>query len=103
MQQDYTYAVARIRFRETKLLSDADDERPVLLCEYAYQILSSGGGFGYFRKLTETYPRFQGGFVWDFQDKALWQTDENGNRFPEAHLSGRMGTPPMRDSRFLVF
>lgn len=24
MQQDYTYAVARIRFRETKLLSDAD-------------------------------------------------------------------------------
>ena len=24
MQQDYTYAVARIRFRETALLSDAD-------------------------------------------------------------------------------
>ena len=24
MQQEYTYAVARIRFRETKLLSDAD-------------------------------------------------------------------------------
>ena len=65
-----------------KLLADAGDERPVILCEYAYQILSSGGGFEYFRKLTETYPRFQGGFVWDFQDKALWQTDENGNRFP---------------------
>ena len=65
----------------TDLLTDADDKRPIILCEYAYQILNSGGGLKYFRILTERYPRFQGGFVWDFQDKALWQTDENGKKF----------------------
>ena len=64
------------------LLADAADARPVILCEYAYQILNSGGGLNYFRYLTERYERFQGGFVWDFQDKVLWQTDENGERFP---------------------
>lgn len=63
------------------LLSDADDHRPVILCEYAYQILNSGGGLKHFRTLTERYPRFQGGFIWDFQDKALWQEDENGKHF----------------------
>ncbi|MBQ3080207.1 MAG: hypothetical protein IJC48_09470 [Clostridia bacterium] len=65
-----------------KLLSDGTDERPVILCEYAYQILNSGGGLKQFRELTERYPRFQGGFIWDFRDKALWQTDEDGKRFP---------------------
>ena len=65
-----------------KMLTDISDVRPVILCEYAYQILNSGGGMKHFRELTERYPRFQGGFIWDFQDKALWQTDEEGRRFP---------------------
>ena len=63
------------------LLCDVNDSRPVILCEYAYQILNSGGGLKHFRELTEKYPRFQGGFVWDFQDKALWSTDSEGHRF----------------------
>ena len=69
------------RERINKMLTDANDLRPIILCEYAYQILNSGGGLKHFRTLTEQYERFQGGFVWDFQDKALWQTNENGNRF----------------------
>ena len=64
-----------------ELLSDSKDDRPVILCEYLYQILNSGGGMKYFRELTERHPSFQGGFIWDFQDKALWQTDENGRRY----------------------
>ena len=64
-----------------RLLTDVHDTRPVILCEYAYQILNSGGGLKFFRELTERYPRFQGGFIWDFQDKALWQTDESGKKF----------------------
>ena len=64
-----------------RLLSNANDNRPVILCEYAYQILASGGGFEHFRELTERYPRFQGGFVWDFADKALWQTADDGTKF----------------------
>ena len=70
-----------------ELLSDTKDDRPVILCEYAYQILNSGGGLSRFRELTEKYPRFQGGFVWDFQDKALWRADHTpgyGGDFFEA-------------------
>lgn len=65
-----------------RLLTDVSDARPVILCEYAYQILNSGGGMRTFRALTERYERFQGGFIWDFQDKALWQTDAEGHKFP---------------------
>ncbi len=64
------------------LLADQSDLRPVILCEYAYHIMNSGGGLSKFRELTEKYERFQGGFIWDFQDKALWQIDENKRRFP---------------------
>ena len=63
------------------LLMRPDDNRPMILCEYSYQILNSGGGLKHFRELTERFPRFQGGFIWDFQDKALWQTDADGHRY----------------------
>ncbi len=63
------------------LLTDAKDIRPVVLCEYAYHILNAGGGFERFGQLLETYERFQGGFVWDWQDKALVAKDEEGKPF----------------------
>jgi len=68
--------------RITQMLTDYGDNRPIILCEYNYQIMNAGGGMKHFRELTERFPRFQGGFIWDFQDKALWQTDAEGNRFP---------------------
>jgi len=49
--------------------------------EYAYQIRNSGGGLYHFPALTEQYPRFQGGFVWDWQDKSLLQTNAKGEPF----------------------
>lgn len=67
--------------RLDELLTDISDDRPIILCEYAYQIMNSGGNLKKFRYYTERYPRFQGGFVWDWADKALWQKDEDGNRF----------------------
>ena len=55
------------------MLTDPNDDRPVILVEYLYQIRNSGGGLYNFTDLTEKYPRFQGGFVWDWQDKCLLQ------------------------------
>ncbi|WP_167957250.1 glycoside hydrolase family 2 TIM barrel-domain containing protein [Anaerosporobacter faecicola] len=58
-----------------QMLTDQDDNRPVILVEYLYQIRNSGGGMHKFLELLETYPRFQGGYIWDWADKALTQKE----------------------------
>ena len=52
-------------------LADPRDDRPVILVEYLYQIRNSGGRMDKFIDLMRRYERFQGGFVWDWQDKSL--------------------------------
>lgn len=64
-----------------KMLADVEDDRPIILVEYLYQISNSGGGLKKFRELTEKYPRFQGGYVWDWQDKGLLAKAEDGTEF----------------------
>lgn len=63
------------------LLTDTKDDRPVILVEYLYQISNAGGGAVEFRKLLEKYPRFQGGYVWDWQDKCLKNRTEDGTEY----------------------
>ena len=64
-----------------KLLCDPEDDRPIILVEYLYQIANAGGGLEHFLHLTSQYPRFQGGFVWDWQDKCLVGKTEDGKEF----------------------
>ncbi len=64
------------------MLADARDLRPVVLVEYLYQIRNSGGGMYWFAELLERFERFQGGFVWDWQDKCLLAKDPAGREFP---------------------
>ena len=64
-----------------KMLANPYDDRPVILVEYLYQICNSGGGMDKFLELTETYERFQGGYIWDWQDKALEAKDAYGNSY----------------------
>lgn len=54
-----------------EMLTDAEDIRPIVLVEYLYQIRNSGGGMYKFFELLEKYKRFQGGYIWDWQDKCL--------------------------------
>ena len=54
-----------------KMIADNDDRRPIVLVEYVYQIANAGGGMDQFNYFAETYDIFQGGFVWDWQDKCL--------------------------------
>ena len=63
------------------MLTDINDTRPIILVEFLYQIRNAGGGLYHFRELTERHPRFQGGFVWDWQDKTLENTNENGEKY----------------------
>lgn len=64
------------------MLADPRDDRPIVLVEYLYQIRSSGGGMARFDELVNTYPRFQGGFIWDWQDKSLMASAPDGSRYP---------------------
>ncbi|MFD1908951.1 glycoside hydrolase family 2 TIM barrel-domain containing protein [Paenibacillus rhizoplanae] len=41
---------------------------------------NSNGNFKEFWDLIHKFPRFQGGFIWDFQDKALVKHDKDGNK-----------------------
>ena len=64
-----------------RLLCDPADDRPIILVEYLYQISNSGGGLEHFLRFSADYPRFQGGFVWDWQDKCLPGKTPDGKEF----------------------
>ncbi len=52
--------------------------KPLIQCEYAHAMGNSGGDVEEYWKLVRKYPSFQGGFVWDFVDQAVWKTDAQG-------------------------
>ena len=54
----------------------SDQPRPLILCEYAHAMGNSLGGLKEYWDLVRKYPKFQGGFIWDFVDQALrWPAD----------------------------
>ncbi|MBS5521000.1 MAG: DUF4981 domain-containing protein [Clostridiales bacterium] len=52
-------------------MADSSDLRPFIMCEYAYAKSNSNGNFKEFWDYIHKFQRFQGGFLWDFADKAL--------------------------------
>jgi len=62
-------------------LTHETDTRPIILIEFLYQIRNAGGGMFKFHQLVEDYKRFQGGYVWDWQDKALIGKTADGKDF----------------------
>ena len=55
-------------------------EKPFLLCEYMHSMGNSLGGMESYIRLGEEFPQYQGGFIWDFMDQALWRVNCNGQR-----------------------
>lgn len=60
------------------VLTDPHEKRPVIMCEYAYAKGNSTGNFFKFWDLVDSQPRFQGGFIWDWNDKALLHVTPQG-------------------------
>ena len=54
--------------------------KPFILCEYMHDMGNSLGGMESYIRLAEEYPQYQGGFIWDYMDQALWHTDARGRR-----------------------
>ena len=55
-----------------------EDQKPLIQCEYNHAMGNSGGGFKEYWDLVRKYPKFQGGFIWDFVDQALHGQDAQG-------------------------
>lgn len=58
-------------------------DKPFICCEYAHAMGNSCGAVHKYIELTEKYPLYQGGFVWDFVDQAL----ERKNIFNESYYA----------------
>ncbi len=50
--------------------AQGDDPRPLIQCEYAHAMGNSEGGFKEYWDLVRKYPKYQGGFIWDFVDQS---------------------------------
>ena len=49
----------------------SDKPRPLIQCEYAHAMGNSMGGFKEYWDLVRKYPKYQGGFIWDFVDQGI--------------------------------
>lgn len=52
--------------------------KPLIQCEYAHAMGNSQGGFKEYWDLVRKYPKYQGGFIWDFVDQSCRWTGKNG-------------------------
>ena len=65
---------------EVRAYLESNPAKPFLLCEYMHDMGNSLGGMESYIRLAEEYPQYQGGFVWDYMDQALWQEGVHGRR-----------------------
>ncbi len=50
---------------------EGDGAKPYIQCEYAHAMGNSEGGFKEYWDLIRKYPKYQGGYIWDFVDQGL--------------------------------
>lgn len=58
--------------------SQGDNPRPLIQCEYAHAMGNSMGGFKEYWDMVRKYPKYQGGFIWDFVDQGLRVKNKQG-------------------------
>ena len=52
-------------------------DKPLIQCEYAHAMGNSLGGFKEYWDMIRKYPKYQGGFIWDFVDQSpRWKTKD---------------------------
>ena len=58
--------------------TDDKYQKPLIQCEYAHAMGNSQGGFKEYWELIRKYPKYQGGFIWDFVDQSIRWTGKDG-------------------------
>lgn len=75
-----------------------NENRPLILCEYAHAMGNSLGSFDKYWQAFRRYPRLQGGFIWDWVDQGLCYRTENGEAWG---YGGDFGDTP-NDRQFCI-
>ena len=50
---------------------DDNFQKPLIQCEYNHTMGNSSGGLKEYWEIIRKYPKYQGGYIWDFVDQAL--------------------------------
>lgn len=53
-------------------------EKPFICCEYMHAMGNSCGGIKDYTDLLDRYPMYQGAFIWDYIDQALYKKEKDG-------------------------
>ena len=65
------YCPMYIDYEESEKYCQGDGTKPYIQCEYAHAMGNSEGGFKEYWDLIRKYPKYQGGYIWDFVDQGL--------------------------------
>ncbi len=57
------------------------DDRPLILCEFSHAMGNSNGSIAEYVAAFYDHDALAGGFIWDWKDQGLLETDEDGNDF----------------------
>lgn len=71
--------------------------KPMILCEYMHAMGNSCGDFEAYTRLFDSIDNFQGGFIWDWVDQAIWTTNAKGEDY--LAVGGDFGDKP-NDAQF---
>ncbi|WP_434762008.1 beta-galactosidase [Vibrio fortis] len=64
-----------------KAIALPNEQRPLILCEYAHAMGNSLGSFDKYWQAFRDNPRLQGGFIWDWVDQGITKQDKNGQSY----------------------
>ena len=81
--------------------SQGDNPRPLIQCEYAHAMGNSIGGFKEYWDLVRKYPKYQGGYIWDFIDQGLRSKSKVTGKQIYAY-GGDFGRFPASDNNFNI-
>jgi len=67
--------------RLIQLAEDPDEDRPLIMCEYAHSMGNSTGNLKEYWEIIHKYKRLCGGFIWDWVDQGLKRKTEDGRKY----------------------
>ena len=59
-----------------------DSSKPFICCEYTHAMGNSCGAMHKYTDLTDTEPKYQGGFIWDYIDQSIYKKRPLRQRIP---------------------
>jgi beta-galactosidase len=94
------YCPMYARMEHMEKYAKTHTDRPLIQCEYEHAMGNSEGNIKDYWDLIEKYPNLQGGFIWDWVDQGISQTNSKGKFWAYGGDFGPAGTPS--DGNFLI-